>query len=166
MRRIVAALVLGAVVFAASPAQAKKKPKATTTTVKKPSGYKVGQTAQTGDFKVTVHGFTDPYVPTESFFAAKPGNHYVTVDVEIMNPTKSQQLFSSLAGFHLADAKNKEYNETIIVGLDPPAPEGQIPAGGAVRGNAGFEIPDGSPGPLRLRVQGNLTASGAYFVLA
>jgi hypothetical protein len=57
------------------------------------------------------------------------------------------------------------YNIT-LTDLQPKAPDGQIPGGGSLRGFATFQVPDGTPGPLRLRVQGSLTASGAYFVLA
>lgn len=49
-----------------------------------------------------------------------------------------------------------------VVGVDPLP--GQIPAGGAIRGLAVFEIPEGTTG-MRLRVQGNITASGAFFNL-
>ena len=77
---------------------------------------------------------------------AAPDKQYVTVDVEIAEPASSQLAFSSLLAFHLLDAANHQYDETIIAGLSPSAP-------------------DGTTG-LRLRVQGSFTVSGAVFVVA
>lgn len=48
--------------------------------------------------------------------------------------------------------------------VTPRAPDGEIPAGEAVRGFAVFEVPDGTTG-LRFRAQGGITSSGAFFNL-
>jgi hypothetical protein len=84
--------------------------------------------------------------------------------VQIANKGSRQETFSSFIGFHLVDGANRQYDLTITT-VEPKAPEGQIPAGGAIRGLAVFEVPDGTTG-MRLRVQGNFTASGAFFALA
>ena len=141
---------------------------AAATTAKNSSGgtYKVGDTAKTSNFQVTVYGFKDPYAPSESAFNAPAGQHFVTVDVQVTNLDSSKaQSFSSLAGFHLLDSANHQYDETIVPGLSPTAPEGEIPAGGSVRGFVAFQAPDGTTG-LRFRVQGSLTAAGAIFSLS
>jgi hypothetical protein len=134
------------------------------TTPKAGASYKVGDTAKTGDFEVTVYAVKDPQPPASQFDKPTTGSHYVSVDVQVANKGTQQQTFSSLVGFHLLDAANRQYDEA-LASLKPGPPEGQIPAGGAVRGFAVFEIPDGTAG-LRLRVQGNLTASGAFFALS
>lgn len=125
--------------------------------------YKIGDTAKTGDFEVTVYGVKDPQTTTNQFDKAAAGNRYVSVDVQVANKGSSQQAFSSFIGFHLVDGANRQYDLEITT-VEPKAPDGQIPAGGAIRGLAVFEIPESTTG-LRLRVQGNLTASGAFFTL-
>ncbi len=125
----------------------------------------MGDTATTGDFKVTVYGFKNPQQPADEYLTPRPGMHYVSVDVQMTNPDSEQQSFSSLLGFHLIDAQNRQYNEDFMdAGLTPGAPGGEIAAGQSVRGFVAFEVPDGTSG-LKLRVQGNLTAAGAVFNL-
>ena len=127
------------------------------------SNYSVGETAKTGDFEVTVYGSKDPQ-PASQFDRPAAGSHFVSVDVQVANRGSKQQTFSSLAGFHLVDSANRQFDEEIASDVKPGPPDGQIPAGEAVRGTVVFEVPDGTTG-LRLRVQGNLTASGAFFSL-
>jgi hypothetical protein len=127
--------------------------------------YSVGQTAKTGGFTITVYNFTDPYQPSDPMFIAPSGQHFVTVDVQVTNPTSSTETFSSLGGFHLLDSANRQYDETIIVDLSPSAPDGPIPPGGSIRGFVGFQVPDGTTG-LGFRAQGNFTATGAVWKLS
>jgi hypothetical protein len=161
--------VLGVMLIGA-PASAKPpKPKPTTTTTAKPKKKKcctIGDTGTTSGLKVTVYGVMDPQPPPNPDFGAAPaGMHYVSVDVQVANPSKDNVSFSSLIGFHLLDSKNRQYDETITLGLQPSAPDGQIPPQGAVRGFVAFQVPDGTMG-LKLRVQGSLTASGVVFRLS
>jgi hypothetical protein len=128
--------------------------------------YNVGDTAKTGDFEVTVFGFTDPQPSGNEFLEPSPGMRFVSVDVQITNPdSKDQQLFSSLLGFHLLDDQNFQYGEDLMdAGLTPGAPDGEIAAGQSIRGFVAFEVPEDASG-LKLRVQGSLTAAGAVFNL-
>jgi hypothetical protein len=126
--------------------------------------YKVGDTAKTGDFEVTVYGFKDPQTTTNQFDKPAAGNRYVSVDVQVANRGTTQQAFSSVIGLHVVDGANRQYDIEFTT-VEPKAPDGQIPAGGAVRGLAVFEVPEATTG-LRLRAQGSLTASGAFFNLA
>lgn len=129
--------------------------------------YDVGDTAETGDFEVTVFGFTDPQPSVSEFVEPSPGMRFVSVDVQITNPeSKGQQTFSSLLGFHLLDDQNFQYSEDFMdAGLTPGAPGGEIAAGQSIRGFVAFEVPEDASG-LKLRVQGSITASGAVFNLA
>jgi hypothetical protein len=136
---------------------------ATTAKPASKSSYAVGETARTGDFDVTVYGFKDPQASSNQFDKPKAGNHYVSVDVQVANKGTKQLTFSSIIGFHLVDGANRQFDEG-LTSIKPGPPEGEIPAGEAVRGMVVFEVPDGSTG-LRMRVQGNLTASGAFFTL-
>jgi len=144
-----------------------REPGATSSSGNTKASYAVGETASTGDFEVTVYGFENPQPSGNEFVTARPGWHYVSVDVEITNPdSEDQQSFSSLFGFHLLDGENRQYDEDLFdAGLEPGAPGGEIAAGQSVRGFVAFEVPDGTSG-LKLRVQGSLTASGAVFDLA
>jgi Domain of unknown function (DUF4352) len=146
---LAAMLVLNVVV--AAPAEAKRK------------YYKIGQTAKSGDFKFTVFGVTDPQ-PPDQFFSPTPGSHFVSVDVEVINPSSENRAFSSILGFHLLDKKNRQYDEHTAIDLNPRAPDGQIPPKGSIRGLAGFEVPDGTT-KLKFRAQGGITASGAIWKL-
>lgn len=124
----------------------------------------VGSTAKTGDFDVTVFGFRDPQPAQSRFDEPKPGHHFVSVDVQVANNGTRQQRFSSLLGFSLLDGENRKYDAEFMSSLTPGPPEGEIPPGEALRGFVVFEVPDGSTG-LRFRVQGSLTAAGAFFRL-
>jgi len=135
-----------------------------TTTAAKSSTYTVGQSAKTGGMDVTVYAFKNPYPPTNDAFNAPAGQQYVTVDVQVTNPDSKSQPFSSLIGFHLLDSANRQYDETIVPGLSPSAPDGQIGPGQSIRGYAAFEVPAGTSG-LRFRTQGSLTATGAVWTL-
>ena len=127
--------------------------------------YKIGQTAKTSDFKVTVFGIQEPWVSTNQFDTPDPGTHYVAVDVQLKNTESEQQTFSSLLGYHLLDSKNRQYDVGFgCIGLEPGAPEGEMPPKLPIRGFVCFQVPDGST-KLKLRVQGSITAAGSLFRL-
>lgn len=129
------------------------------------AAYKVGQTANTSDFKITVYAFKNPQPPVNSFSTPKAGNHFVSVDVQVTNPGSNQQAFSSLIGFHLLDAQNHQFDEDITnAGMTPGAPDGQIAGGQSIRGFVLFEVPNGTTG-LKFRAQGSVTAAGAVWTL-
>jgi hypothetical protein len=125
--------------------------------------FAVGETARTADFDVTVYGVKDPQPPGQ-FLRPSPGAHYVSVDVQVANRSATQQNFSSLLQIHLLDGSNRQFDPTFGE-VAPPAPDGEVPPGQAIRGLALFEMPDGTTG-LRVRVQGSLTAAGAYFAVS
>jgi hypothetical protein len=150
------------VVIAASGSKSTPSSSKTVTTAKPGTVHAIGETAKTGDFSVIVFGFRDPQPPSQ--FAKPPaGSHYVSVDVQVMNTASSQKAFSSLLGFHLVDATNHQYDEE-LTDITPRPADGQVAPGQAVRGIVVFAVPDGTTG-LQLRVQGSITASGAFFAL-
>jgi len=124
--------------------------------------YYMGETARTGDFDVTVLGFTDPQPPGD-VLPPRVGMHYVSVDVELSNRSSRQQAFSSLLGFLLIDAVDQEFDAS-FGDVTPPAPDGDVAAGQTVRGLALFEVPDGTSG-YRIRVRASLTVPGVDFTL-
>jgi len=129
------------------------------------AAYRIGDTANTSGFKVTVYAVKNPQPSANSLVTPQTGDHFVSVDVQVTNPGSNQQPFSSLIGFHLLDAQNRQYDEDITgAGLNPGPPDGQIAGGQSIRGFVVFQIPNGTTG-LKLRVQGSLTAAGAMFAL-
>ena len=113
-----------------------------------------------------MYGFKNPQPSKDQFDTPQAGNHFVSVDVQVMNPGSDQQTFSSLVGFHLLDSKNHQYDEELTAaGLKPGAPDGQIAGGQAIRGFVVFQVPNGTTGPLRFRAQGSITAAGAVWTL-
>ena len=113
-----------------------------------PRLYAIGDTAPTGDLEVTLHGFSDPQAPGQ-VLRPQPGMHFVSVDVEVANRTPAPQTFSSLLGFRLLAGRNRQFDLTFN-DITPGPPEGEIPAGRAIRGLVVFEVPDGVTG-FRLR---------------
>jgi len=134
-----------------------------TTVAPKQTSYAIGQTANTSGWNVKVFAVHNPQTPATIPPAA--GNHYVSVDVQVTNAGSQSATWSGLVGFHLLDAKNHQYNIQ-ITNITPKAPEGQVLAGGSLRGLAVFAVPDATTGALRFEVQGSLTAAGAIFNLS
>jgi hypothetical protein len=125
--------------------------------------YEPGQTADSAGLEVTVYGIQEPWAQVHQF--PDPGTHYVAVDVQIKNTQRKQRTFSSRLGFHVVDGTNRQYDTNPgCAGLEPPAPDGQIPAKQPVRGYVCFQVPDGST-KLKLRVQGTVTTEGVVFKL-
>jgi hypothetical protein len=127
--------------------------------------YTVGQSGSSGGMQFTVYAFKDPRPPAGPFTTIRPGDHLVSLDVQVTNPGSAQRPFSSVLGFHLLDSRNYQYDENSISGLSPPAPDGEIAGGQSVRGLVEFEVPDGTTG-LRFRAQGSVTAAGAVWTLS
>jgi hypothetical protein len=135
--RVVVVLSVGAIglnlLQAPLGAKPPPKPKSTTATTQKKKCCGVGDSGMTSGFKVTVYGVTDPQPPAFQVGSAPLGLHFVSVDVQVANPSRSSKPFSSLFGLHLLDSNNRSYNEALIVGLQPAPPNGQVPPEGALR---------------------------------
>jgi hypothetical protein len=139
-----------------------------TTVAPKSSTYSIGQTAKTGGFNITVYAVKDPQPPGDQFSTPQTGDHFISVDVQVNNPGKDQQTFSSLAGFHLLDSANRQYDEDLGgAGVTPGPPEGQIAGGQSIRGFVVFQVPDTTPKTgLTFKAQGSFTAAGAIWKLS
>lgn len=125
--------------------------------------FAVGQTAHTGDFDVTLHTVTDPFTPASQFERPQANNRFVAVEVEVTNTSDENQVMSTLAGAELTDSQNRGWN-IAIAGTDLPQLDGQVPPGDARRGWVVFEVAQDAT-DLRLRIKGNLTATGSLFDL-
>jgi hypothetical protein len=126
--------------------------------------YAVGQSAHTGDFDVLLHTVEDPYVPSNEFERPSEGHRYVAVEVEVSNSSDEAQPMSTLLGAEVMDSASRAWN-IALAGLDRPQLDGTVAAGESRRGWIVFEVAQDSTG-LRLRLKGNLTATGSLFALS
>lgn len=110
-------------------------------------------------------GVTDPQPAPNRFEQPKDGFRYISVDVQVANKSNRQERFSSILGFSVLDGENRKYDPEFLSSVTPGPPEGEIPPGEAIRGFVVFEVPEPAAG-LRFRVQGNITAAGAFFKLS
>jgi hypothetical protein len=127
--------------------------------------FSLGQTAHTGDFDVTVHAATDPFTPSNPAEPApQPGNHYVAVDMTMANTSDEPLTVSTLAMTELVDSSDRAW-PVAIAGVDLPRLDAMnVGPGQTRRGWVVFEV-GADATDLRVRVQGNLTATGSLFQL-
>lgn len=100
--------------------------------------HKVGDVVTLDGWQLTVNG-----VKTSSgdeFNQPKPGNTFLLVDVTAVNQTGQSQSFSSLLSFTLKDSTGQKYDETIDTNA-PSSPDGNVAAGGKLRGTVAYEVP-------------------------
>ena len=126
--------------------------------------YGLGQTAHTGDFDVTLHTVEDPYVPTNQFERPADGQRYVAVEVEVKNTGDESRPMSTLLGAEVTDSLSRGW-DIALAGFDRPQLDGTVAAGESRRGWIVFEVAQDSSA-LRLRLKGNLTATGSLFALS
>jgi hypothetical protein len=161
---IVVAVIIAAMV-ATSGSKKSTAPSGTANTPAAPSAtHKIGDTATTSGWQVTVYGAQDPWSSGNQFETPTAGPRFVSVDGQVRNTKGTQQVFSSVASFKLLDSASRSFNGT-IVSVQPGPPEGQVPAGQAVRGFVTFDVPSTSTG-LTLLIQGSFTAAGSRFTLS
>ena len=108
-----------------------------------PVVHKVGEAVKLGDVEVVVHGVTDPFDSGNPVVKAPAGSRHVAVDVEAKNLSSKPQVFSAFSQFDLKDAAGKSY-VAIPLPRNVPSFGGEAPPGGALRGLAVFQVPEGS----------------------
>jgi hypothetical protein len=128
-----------------------------------PKNFAVGDEVKLGSWTVKVYGVTDPVQPTNQFIQPSAGNHWVGVDTEVKNLSSKATTVSSLACFDLRDAQNHSYTESIVSGVQPKAPDGEVQPNQALRGMLVFEVPQAATG-LSLNFKCDLFSSGSATV--
>lgn len=103
-----------------------------------PTAHKVGDVVSIGSWQVTVNGVSTN--TGDSVIQPKAGNVFVLIDVTVTNTDSQAQPVSSLISFDVKDASGQKYTETIVDGAPNP-PDGNVPAGGKVRGTLAYEMP-------------------------
>jgi hypothetical protein len=103
----------------------------------------LGDSAKVGDARVTANSYRldagGEYLKPDS------GNMWVIVDVTVVNTGDDEYNISSLLQTAVRDADGYEYD--VAFGPDTKGNlDGSIPAGGTLRGEVGFEVPNPSYG--------------------
>lgn len=165
--RIVAALLAGGVLGACSSEEARLVEGGTTVPddgASTPNGaFAIGDTIEIGDYRLLVHGLTDPFVGGTTRATASADDRWVAVDIELFNLADEAVEVSGWALFEVQDETNQPYR-AVNPRDDTPSLDGEIPAGGSRRGTVVFEIPQEATG-LRLFFAGDVFASGSATVV-
>lgn len=120
--------------------------------------FAIGDTIEIGDFRLVVHGLTDPYVGSSTETSASSDDRWVAVDVELINLEDEPVEVSGWALFEIQDSTHQDYR-VVDPEDDTPSIDGEIPAGGSRRGTLVFEVPREVSG-FRLFFAGDVFASG------
>lgn len=130
-----------------------------------PETFAIGETAHTGDFDVTVNAVTDPYAPTNQFDAQPAaGNRFVAVELSMTNTGAEPQPISTLANTEITDSQGR-LGTLPLTGTELPKIDAVTAAPGELRrGWVVFEVV-GDATELKVRIKGNLTATGSLFQL-
>lgn len=123
--------------------------------------FNVGDTVELGDWQVKVNGVTDPYVSGNEFITPAAGNRYVRVDAQVTNTGDKPETVSSMMCFDLRDDSNRSHDITFTD--NSSTLDGEVPAGGTLRGDLDFEIPD-SATDLQLQFKCDLFGSGSALI--
>lgn len=124
-----------------------------------PEVFAVGDLVELGDWQVRVHGVIDPVVSTDEFFQPPAGQRWVAVDVEVTNSGDQTETVSSALCFQLVDDQNRTFNQTVTGVSSAATPDGDVAAGGALRGTVEYEVPVDAAG-LRLNFSCDLLTPG------
>jgi len=124
-----------------------------------PEVFAVGDLVELGDWQVRVHGVTDPLQSEDPSLQPTAGHRWVAVDVEVTNMSDQTATVSSLVCFVLKDDTNTTYDQTVTGASTAATPDGDLPAGGSLRGTVEYEIPANADG-LRLDFSCDLLAPG------
>jgi len=138
-------------------------PSASSGTVVETPVFQVGDEVKLGDWRVKVHGVTDPLVSTNEFFEPKPGFRYIAIDTEVTNTTARPQTVSSLLCFELQDDKNQSYDQAITGDTSVKSPDGEVDARSSRRGVLTYEVPE-TVTALKLRFKCELFSRGSAII--
>ena len=122
--------------------------------------FKVGDTIQTKDFKITVNK-----VETSEggeFVKPKDGNEFIKVDITIENTSKEEQNISSMLMFKVVDKDGRSCNQAIVDNQKGQL-DGKVAPGRKMTGEYVVEVPKGATG-LQLEFDSSLLTSGQVIV--
>jgi hypothetical protein len=124
--------------------------------------FTIGDTIEIGDFRLVVHGLTDPFVGGSPEATASPDDRWVAVDLELVNLADEPVEVSGWALFEVQDQTNQPHR-AVDPEDDTRSVDGEIPAGGSRRGTIVFEVARDATG-FELFFAGDVFASGSATV--
>ena len=113
--------------------------------------FRLGETAtfRYGD-TTTVYSYVSPDPSANEFIQPKAGNQFAVIDIEIcagssevIGPSGNTQLSINPFQFSLQMPNNTRIEPTLLASPEPALPAANVSAGECVRGNLGFEVPQG-----------------------
>jgi hypothetical protein len=125
-----------------------------------PEVFAVGDLVELGEWRVRVHGVTDPVQSTDQFLQPPAGQRWVAVDVEVTNASDQAEIVSSAMCFQLVDDQNRTFNQTVTGASGAATPDGDVAAGASLRGAVEYEVPADARG-LRLNFSCDLLTPGS-----
>lgn len=127
---------------------------------KKTETFKVGDTIEIKDFKVTVNKVTTS--SGGEFLKPKDGNEFLNVDITLDNISDQAQHVSSILMFKVVDKDGRAYSQAITENQNGQL-DGEIGAGRKMTGEYVVEVPKGTVG-LQLEFDSSLLSSGQVVV--
>lgn len=128
-----------------------------------PKTFKVGDTVELKDFKVTVNKVYT--VKGDEFTKPQDGNEFFAVDCTVENISKEEKTVSSMAMFKVVDKDGRdcEYSITGVTAAKAGQMDGNIGAGRKLTGVYVVEVPKGKKG-LELVFDSTFIAKGQVVV--
>lgn len=125
--------------------------------------FKVGDTVELKDFKVTVNKVYN--VKGDDFSKPKEGNEFIAVDCTLENISKKSQAVSSMLMFKVVDSEGRaaEYSLEGLMAAKAGQLDGEISPGRKLTGAYVVEVPKGTKG-LELEFDSSFLASGQVIV--
>ena len=114
--------------------------------------YKVGQSATSGDWKVTVESVSTS--AGDDLDTPKSGDQYLLIKVSETYTGSDQGNASSLLQFTLRDTNGQSYTETILAS-GATSPDGTVASGSKVAGTLAYEVPTATK-DFQLSYEGSL----------
>lgn len=124
---------------------------------------KVGDTVKLGDWEIRVNDVTDPVKSSNEFMTPEAGNRWVSVNATVSNKSDKPETVSSMMCFDLRDAEGQKF-ETTITGSTGSQLDGEVPAGGRLKGSVAFEVPESVKSGLELHFKCDLLSSGSAII--
>jgi hypothetical protein len=110
-----------------------------------PEIYKIGDTIQLKDFKVTVNKIRSASSGSNKMFKPKDGNEFFFVDCTIENTSDKDQTVSSILMFKVVDKDGRSYDQSIS-GDNNGQLDGTVGPTRKISGEYCVEVPNGKAG--------------------
>jgi hypothetical protein len=140
--------------------QSKQAQTASTESTPKTKTFKIGETVQLKDYKVTVNKIRTSQGDDVS--QPKQGNEFLYVDCTVENISNEQKTVSSVMMFKVEDKDGRSYEQTITTDGNGQL-DGDVAPGRKITGEYIVEVPQGKTG-LDLVFDSSLISSGQVIV--